>query len=99
MVKNEQVLDLKRDEPICIETAEGMIELTFLSGSSGKKIKIVSPGDMEAHRGRERALRAMRFFRAEGARLVPTFQLLAPVIDEHGELVKLAEPRSFAVGV
>lgn len=98
MTTNVQVLDLKRDEPIVIETPEGLIELFFLSGSSGKKIRIVAPDNCVAHRGRERAMRSMRFFRAEGARLVPTFQLLAPVIDGNGELLKLAEPLAFAVG-
>lgn len=92
----KQVLDLRRDEPIVIETPEGLIEIRKPTSPRHRgKIEIVLPGDSRAFVGVERALDNGRFVttRSDGT-LVPTYGVLVPVKDSSGALagVKTQQP-------
>ena len=92
----KQTLDLRRDEPIVIETPEGLIRISKLASHQNRgKILIELPGGMKAFVGEERALDHARFVtKTSDGRLVPTYSVLVPTKGDDGSLagVKAQQP-------
>lgn len=82
-----QVLALRKDEPIVIETPEGLITIKRHRGKDGSfqsnKAEIEMPSTMSAWHGLRRALDNARFVSVDDSGTVkPKFNILTPKIDQ-----------------
>jgi len=84
----EQILTLKADRPVVIETPEGLVRI-FRCGRS-RKLRIELPPAMRAYQGDERAIEHLRFLRmGEDGEVKPGYNTLRPITDENGKLVRV----------
>ena len=88
MARN-QILEVRRDVPIVIETPEGLIQILRPQSSQyRKKILVDLPGEMRAFVGLERAMEHARFLVMDGDGMVtPQYTILAAVRGDDGSLV------------
>jgi len=88
--RHEQTMTLRKMEPICIATPEGLVRI--LPGK-GRKILIELPEAMKAHVGVERAIEEHRFLkRLPNGAVAPAFEILLPETDEDGALMGVKTP-------
>lgn len=88
------IFALRKNEPVVIETPEGLIRIR--RGSQKHHIEIELPKGMSAWVGESRALEHARFVEKKDGAIVPTFDLLAPKMED-GALVGVQRPSVIGV--
>lgn len=94
----EQTLAFRPGQPIFIHTPLGLIEIRKTEGKPGegyRKVRFTLPEFMTAFIGEKDDLKKTEHVATDAdGRLIPKFSLLAPLVNQDGELIGVTAPTS-----
>lgn len=94
----EQTLAFRPDQPIFVHTPLGLIEIARVEGKPGggyRRLHFKMPEFMTAFIGAKDNLNKTEHVATDpDGRLIPTFSLLAPLVNQDGEMIGVTAPTS-----